>query len=99
MQTIASKLSAGEQVENINAFSAAVARFIWLEHSRKKKTEAVGDDLPETPVEPDLEFLDNADTRNYLFNVARRWMDTGVDGWGAVAPEAAWKPKLSSPSV
>ena len=61
---VAIKLSAGEQVGNINAFSAAVARFIWLEHSRKNKTDAVGDDLPETPVEPEQpDFLNDADTR------------------------------------
>lgn len=60
---VAAKLASGEQVDNINAFSAAVARFIWLEHSRKNKAEAVGDDLPETPVEPVVEFLDDPDTR------------------------------------
>ena len=60
---VASKLAAGEEVENIHAFAAAVARFIWLEHSRKNRTDAVGDDLPETPVEPDLDFLDDADAR------------------------------------
>lgn len=60
---VAAKLSSGEQVENIGAFAAAVARFIWLEHSRRNKTDAVGDDLPETPVEPDLEFLDDEDAR------------------------------------
>lgn len=60
---VATKLAAGEQVENINAFTAAVARFIWLEHTRKNRTDAVGDDLPETPVEPDMEFLDDPDRR------------------------------------
>jgi DNA-directed RNA polymerase specialized sigma24 family protein len=60
---VASKLGSGEQVENIGAFAAAVARFIWLEHSRKNKADAVGDDLPETPVEPSLDFLDDEDTR------------------------------------
>ncbi|HKP67714.1 MAG TPA: sigma-70 family RNA polymerase sigma factor [Pyrinomonadaceae bacterium] len=60
---VASKLASGEQVENIGAFAAAVARFIWLEHTRKNRTDAVGDDLPETPVEPDLDFLDDEDAR------------------------------------
>jgi hypothetical protein len=34
-----------------------------LEHSRKTKLDAVGDDLPEVPVEPDIEFLDDPDER------------------------------------
>ena len=59
---VASKLATGEEIENIGAYAAGVARFIWLEHSRKNKTEAVGDDLPETPVEPDL-ILDDPDAR------------------------------------
>ena len=63
LDRVAAKLSAGEEIENLNAFAAGVARFIWLEHSRKNKAEAVGDDLPEIPVEPDLEFLDDADDR------------------------------------
>lgn len=60
---VATKLAGGEQVESLPAFSAAVARFIWLEHSRRTKVDAVGDDLPETPVEPDLEFLEDDDAR------------------------------------
>ena len=60
---VASKIAAGEQVENVTAFAAAVARYIWLEHSRRNRTDAVGDDLPEIPVEPDLDFLDDEDAR------------------------------------
>lgn len=63
LDRVASKLSSGEIVDNLNAFAAAVARFVWLEHSRKHKADAVGDDLPEIPVEPDLSFLDGADDR------------------------------------
>ena len=63
LDRVAAKLAAGEQVENLNAFASAVARFVALEHSRKNKLDAVGDDLPETPVEPDLEFLDDPDER------------------------------------
>lgn len=58
LDRVAQKLIAGEEVENLNAFAAAVARFIWLEHSRKKREEAVGDDLPEVAVEPDLDIDD-----------------------------------------
>ena len=63
LDRVAAKLAAGEQVESIPAFSAAVARFIWLEHTRRTKADAVGDDLPETPVEPDLDFLEDEDAR------------------------------------
>ncbi len=63
LDRVASKLAAGEQVENLHAFAAAVARFIWLEHSRRNRTDAVGDDLPEIPVEADLSFLDEPDAR------------------------------------
>ena len=63
LDRVAAKLAAGEQVENVSAFAAAVARFIWLEHSRKNRAEAVGDDLPETPVEIDMSFLDDPDER------------------------------------
>jgi DNA-directed RNA polymerase specialized sigma24 family protein len=63
LDRVAGKLAAGEQVENIHAFAAAVARFILLEHSRKNKLDAVGDDLPEVAVEPELESLDDPDAR------------------------------------
>lgn len=63
LDRVASKLAAGEEVENINGFSAAVARYIWLEHSRRERTDAVGDDLPEIPVEADLSFFDEPDSR------------------------------------
>ncbi len=63
LDRVAAKLASGEQIENIHAFAAAVARFIWLEHSRKDRTVAVGDDLPEIAVEPDLSFLEDPDAR------------------------------------
>ena len=63
LDRVAGKLAAGENVENIHAFSAGVARFIWLEHSRQYRLAAVGDDMPEIPVEPDLSFLDDPDER------------------------------------
>jgi DNA-directed RNA polymerase specialized sigma24 family protein len=63
LDRVAAKLAGGEEVENINAFASAVARYIWLEHSRKNRTDTVGDDLPETPVEMDMSFLDDPDER------------------------------------
>ncbi len=63
LDRVAAKLVAGEVVENIAAFASAVARFVSLEHSRKNKLDTVGDDLPETPIAPDLDFLDDPDER------------------------------------
>lgn len=62
LDRVAAKLASGEAVENIHAFAAAVARFIWLEHSRKNKADAVGDDLPEVAVEPAID-IDDPDAR------------------------------------
>lgn len=61
----AGKLGAGETIENLNAYALQVARFVWLEHSRKRKEDAVGDDkMPENFVQPDIEILrDAADVR------------------------------------
>jgi len=76
LDRIAMKIAGGEIVENLNAFAAGVARFVYLEHSRKNKTEAVGDDLPETPVEPDIEFADGDDPR---IRCMRRCFSTSFD--------------------
>jgi DNA-directed RNA polymerase specialized sigma24 family protein len=62
LDRVATKLASGERVDNVHAFAAAVARFIWLEHSRKNKADAVGDDLPEVAVEPAID-IDDPDTR------------------------------------
>ena len=63
LDRVAAKLAAGEDVENIHAFAAAVARFIWLEHSRKNKADAVGDDLPEVAVAAAVDIADGPDHR------------------------------------
>lgn len=63
LDRVAAKIAAGEIVENVTAFACAVARFVSLEHARRNKLDAVGDDLPETPVAPDLDFLDDTDER------------------------------------
>jgi DNA-directed RNA polymerase specialized sigma24 family protein len=63
LDRVAAKLAAGEVVENLTAFASAIARFVSLEHSRKNKLDAVGDDVPVTPVEPDLDFLEGPDRR------------------------------------
>lgn len=63
LDRIAAKLSQGENIENVNAYAAAVVRFVWLEHQRKRKEDAAGDDLPEVAVQPDLTVFDDADER------------------------------------
>lgn len=60
---VAGKIAEGEKVENIGAYAGSVARFIWLEHNRKKREDAVGDDLPEVAVEPDIDILKDSDSR------------------------------------
>ena len=60
---VASKIAEGEKVENIGAYAGSVARFIVLEHNRKKREDAVGDDLPEVAVEPDIDILKESDSR------------------------------------
>lgn len=75
LDRVAGKLAAGESVDNINAFAAGVVRFIWLEHSRKYRLDAVGDDLPETPVEPNVP--DDPDQR---MQCLRRCVATKFDG-------------------
>lgn len=55
LDRIAEKLSAGTDIENLNAYAAGVLRFVWLEYLRKRKEEAVGDDLPEIAIQPSTE--------------------------------------------
>lgn len=60
---IAAKLSGGEVIGNLAGFAAAVTRFVWLEYSRKRKEDAVGDDVPEIAVPANVGHDDNADPR------------------------------------
>ena len=63
LDRVAAKLVSGEQIESVGSFAAGVARFIWLEHSRKDRSDAVGDDLPEVAVDPDFETIEGPDQR------------------------------------
>lgn len=63
LDRVAIKIAGGETIENLPAYAASVARFVWLEHSRRKKEDAAGDDLPEIAVEPDTSHLDGDDPR------------------------------------
>jgi DNA-directed RNA polymerase specialized sigma24 family protein len=63
LDRVATKIAEGEKVENIAAYAGSVARFIWLEHGRKKREDAVGDDLPEMAVDPDIDILKDRDSR------------------------------------
>ena len=63
LDRVAAKISEGEKIENVSAYAGSVARFIWLEHNRKKREDAVGDDLPEVAVDPDIDVLKDRDAR------------------------------------
>ncbi len=63
LDRVAAKIAEGEKVENISAYAASVARFILLEHNRKKREDAAGDDLPEVAVGPAIEILADRDER------------------------------------
>lgn len=77
LDRVASKLASGEVVEKLNAFAAGVARFIWFEHSRKNKLDAVGDDLPDVPIEPDISVLEDPGPRMRCLRrcVAKKFSD------------------------
>jgi DNA-directed RNA polymerase specialized sigma24 family protein len=57
------KIASGEQIKNINAYAAEVSRFVWLEHLRRRREDAVGDDLPEVAMQADIEILNDPDLR------------------------------------
>lgn len=62
LDRIAFKIAHGEVVTNLFAYAAGIARFVWLEHRRKMREDAAGDDLPEVAVA--AEFAeDDADRR------------------------------------
>ena len=64
LDRVAVKLSQGEAIESLNAYACQVVRFVWLEHSRRRKEDAVGDDkMPEISVQPDIEILQDTDLR------------------------------------
>jgi DNA-directed RNA polymerase specialized sigma24 family protein len=63
LDRVAAKIAEGEKVENVQAYAATVARFIALEHKRKRREDAVGDELPETAVTPEIEILEDRDDR------------------------------------
>lgn len=64
LDRLANKLAQGEQIQNLNAYAAEVLRFVWLEHNRRRKEDAIGDDkMPENFIEPDIEFLKDPDLR------------------------------------
>lgn len=52
---IAKKIRQGEEIQNINAYARTVLNYVLLEQGRKNKEDAVGDDLPEVAVFPEIE--------------------------------------------
>ena len=63
LDRVAAKIADGEKVENVGAYAGAVARFVLLEHKRKRREDSAGDDLPEVAVEPDIDILKESDSR------------------------------------
>lgn len=63
LDRVAAKIADGEKIENVAAYAGAVARFVLLEHKRKRREDAAGDDLPEVAVEPDIDILKESDSR------------------------------------
>jgi len=60
---IVAKLEAGELIENLAGFAAGITRFVWLEYSRSRKENAVGDDLPNIEVRFDVTRFDDVEPR------------------------------------
>lgn len=81
LDRVAGKIAAGEAIENLNAYASQVAHFVWLEHSRRLREDAVGDDkMPENSVAPDIEILrEEADLRTRCL---RRCMAEAISGDG-----------------
>ncbi len=62
LDRVAIKLEKGEEILNLKAYACEVLRFVWLEHNRKYKEDAVGDDkMPEGFTQP--EVLEDSDDR------------------------------------
>ncbi|HEX3101653.1 MAG TPA: hypothetical protein VHQ01_07675 [Pyrinomonadaceae bacterium] len=61
---VAAKIENGEEIANVNAYSCEVLKFVWLEHSRKRKEDtADGEDFPEVAVQPEIPILEDPDVR------------------------------------
>jgi DNA-directed RNA polymerase specialized sigma24 family protein len=54
LDRVSAKLARKIEIQNVNAYALEVSRFVWLEHIRRKKEDAYGDDLPETAVAPQV---------------------------------------------
>lgn len=53
LDRVSTKLAQNVEIQNINAYALEVSRYVWLEHLRKKKETAFGDELPEIAAPPD----------------------------------------------
>lgn len=61
LDRVSAKLAQQIEINNVNAYALEVSRFVWLEHLRKKKETAYGDDLPAIAVAP--ETIEASDSR------------------------------------
>ena len=62
LDRVARKIEQGEQIENVKAYAMSVARFVLLEHTRKRRELGV-DELPEVPIHMNLDDIDGPDLR------------------------------------
>ena len=60
LDRVSAKRAQKIEILNVNAYALEVSRFVWLEHIRKKKEDAYGDDLPEIAVLPETVEEPNA---------------------------------------
>jgi len=64
LDRVAAKIAQGEKIRSMNAYACEVLRFVWLEHLRQRReTIAVGGEMPENAVAPDIEILRDPDLR------------------------------------
>jgi DNA-directed RNA polymerase specialized sigma24 family protein len=62
LDRVARKIEQGEMIDNVKAYATSVARFVLLEHTRKRRELGV-DELPEVPVLMDTDAIDGPDLR------------------------------------
>ena len=61
LDRVSAKLAQKIEIQNVNAYALEVSRYVWLEHLRKKKETAYGDNAPEIAAPPDAP--EDADAR------------------------------------
>lgn len=63
LDRISAKMAAETEIEDINAYAAAVSRFVFLEFKRRHREDPYGDEMPEPAVNTKAEFVESEDER------------------------------------